>query len=95
MTMENIDAWIIQENLKDSVGLGSISGWRSLQELHVTSHGVGWVGDGAIPCSETFGENLEFVAVQMHWVTDGNESVVYDDSKGVGLTKIVDVPVCV
>ena len=81
--MENIDRWIIQSKLKDSITRGSI--WSGLlQELHITTHWVAWVGDCAIPSSKAFCKNLELVTVHVHWVTNWDKAVGNDNAEGVG-----------
>jgi hypothetical protein len=70
---------------------GSIIGLSRLHKLNVAHLGVRWVDNCAIPCTYTFIEDMEVVAVKMDRM--GHEKEVVEDQAdgGVG-AKIEDVP---
>ena len=62
-----------------------------LDELHVTTLGVGLMDDGTVPGADALGENVEIVAVEMHGV-GSREFVLDDDADGTVVSEVVDVP---
>jgi hypothetical protein len=91
MAMENVDRGVVKFDLKDGIGASAVC-LGLLEELHVTTLGVAGVGDRSVPGSETFGKNLEVVAVQMHGMGGEREGIVHDESDGAVVGKSIDVP---
>lgn len=63
----------------------------ALNDLHVPALCVGRMHNGAVPCANAFGKNVEVVTVQMHWVR-GAGVVLDDDTHAVVVSEVVDVP---
>lgn len=62
-----------------------------LQDLHVAPLGVLDVGDGSIPCTDAFGEDVEVVAVEMHGVR-GGDFILHDETDAVVGAEVVNIP---
>lgn len=68
VAMQRPYTWVIRLELNDDVRWNWWpGGWNSrhLQDLSVTAGWVLWVGDGTVPCSGAFGEDLKIMAVKM------------------------------
>ena len=89
VAVERPRAWVVREVLQDNVCRSVRS--PALNQLGITALGVGLVGDFAVPLSETFGEHVEVVAVQMHRVGCQELVVNHKAHGGVG-AKVVDGP---
>ena len=89
VAMEGPRAGVICVVLQDNVCRPVWS--PTLNQLGITALGVRLVGDLAVPFSETFGEHVEVVAVQMHRVGCQEFVVNHKAHGGVG-AKVVDSP---
>lgn len=89
VAMERPHTWVVRDELNDNVARGA--GHGALNQLHITSLGVGLMDNGAVPCAHTFGQNVEIMTVQMHRMR-GSALVFDDDSDARVGTKVVDVP---
>jgi hypothetical protein len=67
VAMQRPDTGVILVPLENNVagGDGCAVEGAGLHELDVTALSVVWVGDGAVPFADAFGEDVEVVAVEM------------------------------
>ena len=75
MTVKRPDAWVVGIELDDNVA--GVGGAAAREDLHVATLRVGRVGDGSVPVSRALCQDLEVMAVEMHWVKC--HKVVLDD----------------
>lgn len=89
VAMEWPHTWVVRDELNDDEARGACH--RALNQLHITSLGVGLMGNFAVPCANTFSQDVEIVPVHMHWM--GGSTLVFDDDSNAGVGAIVvDIP---
>ena len=88
--MERPGAGIIRVVLQDNVS--RVRGTTTWNQLGIAALCVLRVRDLTVPGSETFGEDLEVVAVEMHRV-GSYELVVDHEAHGGVCAKVVDLPI--
>ena len=89
MAMERPHARIIRVILEHEIPRRASR--AGLDNLDVATLGICLVDDCAVPGSDTLGQDVEIVAVEMHGV-GGWELVLDDDADGAVGSEVVDVP---
>ena len=90
MAMERPDAGIVLIPLQHDIRR-LLDGAATRDLLHIPSLWIAWVGDCSIPCPSASGQDLEVMAVQVHWVV-GKELVVDDHANRRSAALVEDVP---
>lgn len=107
VTMHRPDTGVVLVPLENDVA-GSTIEQTGLHKLNVTTLCVVCVGDGAVPLTNAFSENMVIVAVKMLELLSamkgytendrtydgmwGEEMVLHNDSYGTVAAKVVDIP---
>ena len=90
VTMERPHTWVVLIPLQHNVcWVCNSTSIRYL--LNIPSLRIAWIPDGAVPNPPARGQDLEVVAVYMHWV-GCQELIIHDQTDGTGIALIVDVP---